>query len=110
MKYLTSFYARTKACFIALVTTRFSLKSGDKVIVRWNHYRVEATVEGFYCYGMKLKGMGVFPFNAGRFYGCGYNAEQVFTLRKDWHYYPAKLCEWLRLKLPYKIGKSIFGF
>jgi uncharacterized C2H2 Zn-finger protein len=45
---------------------------------------------------MKLKGMGVFPFNAGRFYACGYNAEQVFTLRKDWHYHPAKLCEWLK--------------
>jgi hypothetical protein len=111
MKYLTSIYARTKACFIAIVTTRFSLKSGDKVIVRWNHYRVEATVEGFYCYGIKLKGMRVFPFNTGRFYGCGYNAGGVFfTLRKDWHYYPAKLCEWLRLKLPYKIGKKLFCF
>ena len=110
MKYLTSIYARIKALFLAFVTTRFSLKAGDVVIVRWNKYRVEATVEGFYCYGMKLKNMPVFPFNAGRFYGCGYNSEPVYTLRKDWHYIPAKICEWWRLKLPQKVGARIFGF
>nr|NQU91364.1 hypothetical protein [Bacteroidota bacterium] len=110
MKHLTLIYARIKALFLAFVTTRFSLKAGDVVIVRWNKSRVEATVEGFYCYGMKLKGMGVFPFNAGRLYGCGYNSGPVYTLRKDWHYIPAKICEWWRLKLSQKVGARIFGF
>lgn len=110
MKYLTSIYAKIKACFISIIATRFFLKSGDVVIVRWNKHRVEATVEGFYCYGMKLKNMGVFPFNAGRFYSCGYSSEPVYTLRRDWHYIPAKICEWVRVKLPSKLGVIIFGF
>ena len=111
MKYLTSIYARIKALFLAFVTTRFSLKDGGVVIVRWDKYRVVEKVEGFYCYGIKIHGLGVMPFNAGRFYGCGYvNGIATYTLKKDWHYIPAKLCEWGRLKLSSKLGARIFGF
>lgn len=124
--------------FRKIVNKRISLKQGDKVIVRWgeypHHQRVKGEVEEFYIYGIKLTQIkpvfptnsgrdylygikltqtnAVFPFNSGRFYGCGYDSsgQSAFTLKKDWHYYPAKFCEWLRLKLPYKLGVYFFGF
>lgn len=92
---------------------RFVLKAGDRVIIRWGKRREIAEVKGFYCYGMYLKDWGVIPFNAGRFYGCGYGnftdgTKAIYTLKKDWHFIPAKICEWVRLKLPAKIGDWFF--
>lgn len=107
MKQSISFYGKIKALVLACVTHRFSLKQGDRVILRWNKYKVKPQVEGFYCYGVKFYKMGVFPFNARRFYSCGYNSEPVYILKRNWHYPLAKLSEWIRLKLPAKIGDKI---
>jgi hypothetical protein len=79
-----------------------TLKQGDKVIVRWKNERETATVEGFYYYGMKLKGWEVIPFKAARFYGCGYAPYPIYILKKDWHYIPAKVFEWVRLNGTFK--------
>lgn len=90
---------------------KFCLKQGDKVIIRQGNMIMEAGVEGFYCYGMSIY-EGIIPFHAGLFYGCGYTDGRPphYTLKKAWHFYPARICEWIRLKLPEKLGETIFGF
>ena len=90
---------------------KFSLKQGDEIIIRINKNQAPTTVIGFYCYGMSTD-MGIMPFNAGRFYSCGYDpyGTPVYALKKSWHYWPAKICEFIRLKTPYKLSKIIFGF
>lgn len=89
----------------------FSLKSGGEIILRITpRYRIKTKVIGFYIYGMHCEKIGVVPFNAGRFYGAGYQGgERTITIKKDWHYRPAVICEWIRLKLPEKAGRWLFN-
>lgn len=97
---------------IPTVVRHFSLKSNDKIVVFIdNHTAIDTYVIGFYCYGMKIP-WGIIPFFCGLFYGAGYHSDgkRFITVKKYWHYYPALVCEWLRLKLPRKMSKAIFLF
>ncbi len=95
------------------------LKAGDNVCVYtssdyYDHATLKKTkVLGFYSYGIYMKDLGVIPFTPIRFirfYGVGYDSvERYITVKKKWHRYPAVICEWIRLKLPQKISKKIFG-
>ena len=104
--------AQTPPCFIHSVVRRFSLKSNDSIILFIeNHTAIDTRVLGFYSYGMSTP-CGIIPFNQGLFYSAGYysSGQRVITVKKYWHFYPARICEWLRLKLPRKMSKTIFLF
>lgn len=90
----------------------FSLKKNDRVIISQKNYTYNVTVKSFASYGMLIKeNNSIVPFNAGHFYSCGYaNGLATFVIKKRGHLIPAKICEFLRLKCPSKLGKLIFGF
>jgi len=75
---------------------KFHLKQGDEVHIFNDGHCWTTKVEGFYSYGMKVED-GLIPFYARSFYSCGYaNQDRFFTVKKKWHYYPAKLLDDIR--------------
>lgn len=85
-----------------MANKKLVLKTGDNVIIYFDHYQVPVTVKGFYCYGMHVTKLGVVPFKAYSFYGAGYSCGQRFiTVTKKWHYKFAVMAEWIRLNLFY---------
>ena len=82
---------------------KFFLKQGDNIFIFNKGYCWKTKVEGFYCYGMKIKN-GVIPFYARSFYSCGYNNQDRFiVVKKKWHYYPARFIDDIR-QLWYKLN------
>jgi hypothetical protein len=91
MKRLLSKLAQIKACIIAFVTYRFSLKSDEKVWVCVKNDRwviKQATIKGFYAYGIAYKDHPYLNWNHycnGLFYGFGYhNDGYVIVLKNKW--------------------------
>jgi len=92
-----------------------SMKAGDKIYLATNNNLSFCEVIGFRSYCTELKGGNLHiraaRYNQGLFYGFGYDGlvEQTrcLFLKKWWHYYPAVICEKIRLKMPCKLAKRL---
>ena len=88
---------------------KFQLEKEDSISIFKNEEWYDYTrVKGFSIVGLYTD-FRIYPFHAGLFYGVGYNNGNRYLFLKERKYYKyAVWCEWLRLKLPYKVGKKLF--
>ncbi len=82
-------------------------KSGD--MVWFNRYSIPMEIEYFRPSLARIKLdqiAGETIFFRQWFYGAGYGfGDSNIYVKKRWHYYPAKTCEWLRLFYYNKLSK-----
>jgi hypothetical protein len=91
------------------------MKAGDKIYLAVGNSISFCEVVGFRDYCTELKS-GDFPIIAARyyqglFYGFGYSGMtkrvRHLFLKKWWHYYPAVICERIRVNMPDKLAKRL---
>jgi len=89
------------------------MKIGDNIYLVQDDKLSYAEIIGFYSHCTYIRvaenNTTVPPYQQGLFYGYSYsgNGIQHLFLCKWWHYYPAKVTERLRLKLPRRISRML---
>ncbi|MDR1459222.1 MAG: hypothetical protein LBI60_03305 [Bacteroidales bacterium] len=92
------------------------MKTGDKIYLTVGNNISFCEVVGFLDYCTELKSgnfhIRAAKYHQGLFYGYGYNngitkqARNLF-LKKWWHYYPAIICERIRVNMPYRLARRL---